>query len=150
MPPHLLHHIQDMQKKCFCFAETPKVLFFVCGVQAVQCLVVESILLETLAFCSSSNTNRNSLSRVENKLLHSPQKAPPLKVDNIFSFRSIFSRLPSFFSSILTLFFLRGVLLSVTFFRLFHCFCSIGAIVYSFVSLTRESAYLFASMLVCP
>ena len=36
------------------------------GVQAMGCLVVESILLETLAFCNSSNTERNSLSFVEN------------------------------------------------------------------------------------
>ena len=39
---------------------------FSCGEQAMGCLLVKSILLETVAFCNSSDTNRNSLPCIEN------------------------------------------------------------------------------------
>ena len=48
------------------FCQYTKGTAFSCGVQAVGCLVVQSILLETLAFCNSSNTDWNSLPYVEN------------------------------------------------------------------------------------
>ena len=48
---------------------------FSCGLQAVGRWVVESILLETLAFCNSSNTDGNSLSCVEN--ISSPMREKP-------------------------------------------------------------------------
>ena len=39
---------------------------FSCGDQAMGCLLVKSILLETVAFCNSFETNSNSLPCVEN------------------------------------------------------------------------------------
>ena len=60
--PLTCYTIPGISKRSLCFEET----VFSSGVQAVGCLVVELILLKTLAFCNSSNTDRNSLPCVEN------------------------------------------------------------------------------------
>ena len=52
-------------KEVFMFWRESKGTAFSSGVQAVGSLVVESILLEALAFCNFSSTDRNSLSCVE-------------------------------------------------------------------------------------
>ena len=52
-------------KEVLVFWRDSKGTVFSCGVQAIGCLILESILLETLALCNSSNTDKNSLSCVE-------------------------------------------------------------------------------------
>ena len=64
--PTLVTPYLGYAKEVLMFCRDSKDTAASCGVQAVGCLVVESVLLETLAFCNSSSTDRHSLSCVEN------------------------------------------------------------------------------------
>ena len=63
--PLLLTLYLGHAKELFMFWADSKGTVFSPGVQAIGCLVVELILLETLAVCNSSNTDWKSLSCVE-------------------------------------------------------------------------------------